>query len=62
MESRLLNKSLLFFVFILNIDNFKELTKMIYVMPKLTPQSHKPGTSKGKPYGCGGKVSKKSKS
>ena len=35
---------------------------MIYVMPKLTPQSHKPGTSKGKPYGCGGKVSKKSKS
>lgn len=31
-------------------------------MPKLRPMSHKPGTSKGKPYGKGGQVKKSSKS
>ena len=27
-------------------------------MPKLRPMSHKPGISKGKPYGKGGRVKK----
>ena len=30
-------------------------------MPKLKPMSHKPGASKGKPYGKGGRVKKSSK-